>query len=187
LALAFLFVILTLTTVLAGQSFTTTVSLQAYRNERTMRYMSDGALQNMIQYAKANTTTGITTAPAACAVNVPMVEDTQSGAVASVVTAGSVLMTTCAATSGVSSGGTETDGGQALRDVIITVRCVASGNLAPRDKLNCAASGSGTIVAQARVRFDISPDPNGNGILNEPAELPVRAIVPKIVWWHNGD
>lgn len=187
LALAFLTIILTLTVALFGLANAGAASLRHFRLERTRRYNADAALQATVQRVKDTPTLGVTSG-ANCNWSFPMQEDIAGGLAQRVITPGSTLTVTCAATAGVTSGGADVDGGQALRDVTIEVACNNTAAPAAHASLTCGAGGNSTVIARARVRFEVdygivpaAPDCGPTVALCSAST--VRAVVPKVVYW----
>jgi len=186
LALAFLTIILTLTVALFGLANAGAASLRHFRFERVRRYNADAALQATVQWLKDTPTMGVTGGPT-CGMNYAMQEST-GGFAQPVLATGSYLTVSCAATSGVTSGGADGDGGQAGRDVTIEVRCNSAAPPGPHGNLVCNTGAKSTVLARARVRFDIDygitpTAPNCGPTVALCSASTVRAVVPKVVYW----
>ncbi len=186
LAIAFLTVILTLAVSLLTLAYTGSTSLRNFRIERARRYAADGALQSAVQMVKKDPTLGQTTGSPTCQMTFPIVEDTSAGAL-SVVSAGSYVTVSCAATTGVVSGGVDVDQGQRARDVTFTVTCQGTPP-ARNQKLVCGGSGPTTVLARARVRYEIDYGLVPTGATCAPSATDcvahnARAVVPKVLTW----
>ena len=167
--IAFLLVVSVITAGLFGLAYSGTTSLKTYRAERNLRYAADGALDYAVANVARDTTLGRTAPDAGCGWNIP-IEGRVTGDDA--FASGSQLRVTCEAYT--ASDTVDSDGGQRIRYVTFTVSCFgyapANGNTKPA----CNASGgAATVVATAKVRYDIDA--------LKPAAT--RAAIPKVISW----
>lgn len=176
LAIAFLGIVFTSVTILFGFADAGSRSLAAYRGERTLRYASDGALEQAIVVAQNTPAIGVypTYTPTTC-LKVPIVEPSTRRTM----TTGSFLSVTCSTTPGTSLPANDSDGLPGVRDVTFTVYCAAtpgSGTALP----GCGTGATNRTVAVARVQFDIdySDTPTITG-----GSTAGRSRVPKVVSW----
>lgn len=173
LALAFVTIVMALTVGLLGFSKAGTSSLQAYRVERTRRYAVDGAMQSAIQMVSKYPNMGKHTSPDPCGLRFLVQGNPR------MVAPGAYLVVECAETpaavSGVSNAGDVVGGQQTARDVTLTVTCNREPNATPtRNKVSCGSGTVSTILAKARVRYEID-----YSVANQTQ----WAIVPKIITW----
>ncbi len=200
LALCFILVVGAVVYSQVGLAFTGTRVQRTYQLNREVRYNANNALWAGVEWIKRNPSYG--TEPTAGSkypcpgygMQFPLQEGDVNGNSPGLIVPGSYFTVYCkptdpAMTGGVRSGAIDNANfedqsvnplnppkdGQGPRDVVVTVRCEGTNPSAKNQKLSCGGNLGG-IVAQARVRYEVSYDP----------ALPpdARAVVPKVVWWH---
>ncbi|MEZ5202993.1 MAG: hypothetical protein R2701_01000 [Acidimicrobiales bacterium] len=186
LVLVFTIVVAMLAVSLLTLAWTGSTSLRAFKIERSRRYAADGALQSAVQMVKTNATLGQTSGSPACSMTFPIAEATGAN-ITSVVAAGSYVTVSCAATTGVTSGGLDSDSGQRTRDVTFTVTCQGAlpGN---KGTLTCGNTGPVRVIGRARVRYEIDFGLTPSGSTCSPSVSQcwahnARAVVPKVLEW----
>jgi len=179
LILLFVFILLTTLLALLNMAEANSDSIHAYRADRAIHFAADAALEEEIQDLVFNPTYNGVSGCGPGLSDIPL--DPPNGALhVGGVTSSSTLKVTCAATAGVTipPGGIDpSDGGQALRDLTLTVTCLTSGlsDAAHPHEYQC---GSGTLrndyIATARVQF--YPDYTA-------VDRTKRSVIPKVVAW----
>lgn len=203
LALLFLGVILTLVTVLLLGARTSAQSVQGFRDDRTLRYGADGALEATIEMLHYNPQLAMSlTTPVAIpnCLQVPLIDGNPPGNRATV-TSGSYLQVSCISVANASAGATQAtptssatgydvDGNELAREVLLTVTCAST--VAPTSvggKIDCQNGASPRTLASARVRFDIDPGNTTNNLVTCPSGITSTTVcnqwadVSKIVSW----
>lgn len=187
LAIVFLTIILSLITALLMFAFASSQNVRTYRQERIRRYAADGAMSAAVQRLRVTPTLGTTSSTC---LRFPITDTIAGGPSNTSITAGSVLLVTCDPVAGTPT--VDVDGGQAPRDVIITVRCFynPSTTNGPNKRLSCGDSGTAMVLGTARVRFEIdygiTPTSTVSASNCADPDCTVannRAVVPKIVTW----
>ncbi len=168
LVLAFLVVTLVVVTSLFGMANAGTTSLTIYREDRTLRYAADSALEVGVRHLQNNPAMA-RSATDDCR-NQNLHVDIAEGNDARF-TPGSRINLYCTAIPGYDSSGNN------ARYVTFTATCrTLSPNPPRRDPIDCSSSSGGTerVVGEAQVRFDLDPR------IQPPAS---QAVVPKIISW----
>lgn len=167
--IAFLLIVSVVMAGLFGMAYAGTTSLKTYRADRNLRYAADGALDHGVANVARDTTLGRTAPDAGCGWSLP-IEGRVPGDDA--FASGSQLRVTCEAYT--VSDTPDSDGGQRIRYVQFTVSCFGyvPGNGDAKPACN-ASGGTATVVARAKVRYDIDA--------TQPAAT--RATIPKIISW----
>lgn len=198
LALAFITIVMVLTVALLGLAKTENAALRSYRTERVRRYNVDSALQEAIQMVKLYPKMGVegTASTDPCHMEHGVRDELLGGGGASgifdVTQSAGYITVECTATppavSGITSGATDSDGGQGARDVTFEVRCnYLAGDPVPNGQISCGSGSAYKVLARARVRYDIDYSvtpvaPNCNTGSGCTAST-VRAIIPKVISW----
>lgn len=176
IAMIMVLVIMTVVMVIAAGLFSfaiaSTTSLKTYKEDRTLRYAADGALEFGIANVTADSTLGVTDGTG-CAWTVP-VEGRVPGDVT--MSSGSTLRVTC--TPYIVSTGADSDGGQKIRYVEFKVTCFnpIAATRAVNGKPECSGtSGASRVLATAKVRYDFDT--------RSTVDVTKRAVVPKILGW----
>jgi hypothetical protein len=176
IAMIMVLVIMTVVMVIAAGLFSfaiaSTTSIKTYKEDRTLRYAADGALEYGIANVTSNYQLGVTDGTG-CSWNVP-VEGRVTGDVT--MSSGSSVRVSCAPY--IVSTGADSDGGQKVRYVQFTVTCFnpVAATRAVNGKPSCSSSGSTSrILATAKVRYDFDT--------RSTVDVTKRAVVPKILGW----
>ena len=174
IALVFVIVIGLLTVSLLGLAQAGARGTRAYKVERTNRYGVENALNAGIIYIAQNPDVGVSGGTASCFIQVGIEGDVR------VVVGNSYYTVECAATSP-STGGASSDSGKVVdgvqnpRDVTIKIGCGHDAANPVRVGFTSCGTGTSTVVATARVRFDRDTSPT-----IDPTK---SAIIPKVLSW----
>lgn len=183
LSLAFIIVIMVLAVGLLGITRTGNASLRAYELERTRRYSVNSALETSVQMVKQRPDLGVTATPLPCGLEYEVTGEQR--VIGPDGNGSAYLYVVCSATDvdGAVSGGPDSDGGQAPRDVTFEVRCATDpvSNPPQAGFIVCGSGGDYAVLGTARVRYEV--DIKG---IEPPAgstASPERAVVPKVISW----